>query len=226
MFLGGGSLFPFPPLSEFPKSILGSTYFSYALVNALEIGVFAGKVTLFIFLMFWVRATLPRMRVDRLMNFAWKYLVPMSIANIVIAAVWFELVLRPGLPLTTSRYLSNGVVNWLIGWLVTGPITLLTVWFVIWFNKRSAHGDGRSAVGDTRPESHPHGRGAVSLRLRPRTLGILTDSLPPSAFCIRFSRMGEASRAPVAVRGHRRDRPVGGLGHSVGAQPRPRGRSS
>ena len=45
--------------------------------------------------MFWVRATLPRMRVDRLMNFAWKYLVPLSIVNILIAGVWYEMVIRP-----------------------------------------------------------------------------------------------------------------------------------
>ena len=43
--------------------------------------------------MFWIRATLPRMRVDRLMNFAWKYLVPMSIVNILVAAIWYECVL-------------------------------------------------------------------------------------------------------------------------------------
>jgi NADH-quinone oxidoreductase subunit H len=142
LFLGGGSIFPFPPFSEFPKSILGTTYFSYALVNAIEIGVFTGKVTLFIFLMFWVRATLPRMRVDRLMNFAWKFLVPLSIVNIVIAAIWYELVLRPGLPFATLTVpgigyrIPNGVVNWSVGWLVTGPITLATAWFVIWFNQR------------------------------------------------------------------------------------------
>ena len=46
--------------------------------------------------MFWVRATLPRMRVDRLMNFAWKYLVPMSMVNILAAAVWYECYIRPG----------------------------------------------------------------------------------------------------------------------------------
>jgi NADH-quinone oxidoreductase subunit H len=136
LFLGGGSILPFPPLSEFPLSILGTTWFSYILVNAILLSVFMAKVFGFIFLMFWIRATLPRMRVDRLMNFAWKYLVPLAIANVLIAAIWFELVLRPGRPFVTVSFLPNGFVNWLVGWLVTGPITLGLVWFVIWFNRR------------------------------------------------------------------------------------------
>ncbi|MCA1684476.1 MAG: NADH-quinone oxidoreductase subunit H [Planctomycetia bacterium] len=136
LFLGGGSIVPFPPLSEFPVIIHGSRPFSFVLVNAILISVFMVKVSGFIFLMFWVRATLPRMRVDRLMNFAWKYMVPLSIANVLVAAVWYELVLRPGPPAFTSNYLPNGLINWALGWLVTGPIVLFLVWFVIWFNRR------------------------------------------------------------------------------------------
>ena len=63
--------------------------------------------------MFWVRATLPRMRVDRLMNFAWKYLVPLSIVNILVAAVWYELVIRAAATRLT-------LVNWIKGTVVTG----------------------------------------------------------------------------------------------------------
>ena len=57
---------------------------SYILVDLILLPVFMGKVLFFIFLMFWVRVTLPRMRVDRLMNFAWKYLVPLAIVNILV----------------------------------------------------------------------------------------------------------------------------------------------
>ena len=67
--------------------------------------------------MFWVRATLPRMRVDRLMNFAWKYLVPLSILNILVAAVWYEFVVRPAGP---SRLPARATD--VTGWLVTLPL--------------------------------------------------------------------------------------------------------
>ncbi len=86
LFLGGGSL----PLFDFPRSVLTDTTASFILVNAFTVAVFSAKVILYVFLMFWIRVTLPRMRVDQLMNFAWKMMVPLAIANIVIAAVWQE----------------------------------------------------------------------------------------------------------------------------------------
>jgi NADH-quinone oxidoreductase subunit H len=114
LFLGGGAL----PFSSFPKSLLvsGAPVF---LVNLIAIGVFLVKVAFFVFLMFWVRATLPRLRVDQLMNFAWKAMVPLSLANVLIAAVWFELALRPGAP----------GAWW--AWPVTAVMVALTVFLAI-----------------------------------------------------------------------------------------------
>ena len=37
----------------------------------------------------WVRMTLPRLRIDHLLNFNWKFLVPLSLVNLlVVAFVW------------------------------------------------------------------------------------------------------------------------------------------
>ena len=132
LFLGGGSLIPFPPLSDFPVNYLGPNWLPYILINGILMSVFLAKVLGIVFLMFWVRVTLPRMRVDRLMNFAWKFMVPLSIANVFIAAIWYELALRPGV-----RFMVAGfrLPNAFVGWLVTGPTVLLLVWFVIWFNR-------------------------------------------------------------------------------------------
>lgn len=44
------------------------------------------KVALLLFGMIWVRATLPRMRYDRLMAFGWKILLPLALANVVLTA--------------------------------------------------------------------------------------------------------------------------------------------
>ncbi|MFA9560191.1 NADH-quinone oxidoreductase subunit NuoH [Evansella sp. AB-rgal1] len=45
------------------------------------------KMCLFMFLWFWLRATLPRARVDHLMQFGWKVLIPLALLNIVITAI-------------------------------------------------------------------------------------------------------------------------------------------
>ncbi len=46
---------------------------------------FLSKVLVLIAVMIWLRGTLPRLRVDQLMAFAWKFLLPLSILNIIVA---------------------------------------------------------------------------------------------------------------------------------------------
>jgi len=51
------------------------------------------KVAVFLFIYVWVRGTLPRFRYDQLMNFGWKVLLPLSIANVVVTSlliVWVQ----------------------------------------------------------------------------------------------------------------------------------------
>jgi len=46
---------------------------------------FIAKIFALIAVMIWLRGTLPRLRVDQLMGFAWKFLLPLSILNILVA---------------------------------------------------------------------------------------------------------------------------------------------
>ncbi|HVU70569.1 MAG TPA: complex I subunit 1 family protein, partial [Ktedonobacteraceae bacterium] len=48
---------------------------------------FVAKVFVFMFIYIWVRGTLPRFRYDQLMAFGWKFLLPLSIANVVVTAL-------------------------------------------------------------------------------------------------------------------------------------------
>src|SRR5919107_3460640 len=48
---------------------------------------FTVKVYFFLFLFFWLRATLPRLRYDQLMRFGWKVMLPIALGNIVLTAL-------------------------------------------------------------------------------------------------------------------------------------------
>jgi NADH-quinone oxidoreductase subunit H len=48
---------------------------------------FALKFSVILFIFLWFRATLPRMRADKLMEFAWKILLPIALGNIFLTAV-------------------------------------------------------------------------------------------------------------------------------------------
>ena len=47
---------------------------------------YLAKVSVFIFLFFWIRASLPRLRYDQLMNIGWKFLIPIGMLWIPISA--------------------------------------------------------------------------------------------------------------------------------------------
>ena len=51
---------------------------------------FVFKVFSFLFLYVWVRGKLPRFRYDQLMNFGWRWLMPLAIANIVATSLWLS----------------------------------------------------------------------------------------------------------------------------------------
>jgi NADH-quinone oxidoreductase subunit H len=79
LFLGGWTS-PFGHLLPTPDNIV--------LRVLLPIFWFVLKVFSFLFLYVWVRGTLPRFRYDQLMNYGWRWLMPLAILNIVGTSLW------------------------------------------------------------------------------------------------------------------------------------------
>jgi NADH-quinone oxidoreductase subunit H len=94
LFLGGWHA-PFPFLEFIP---------SYIWFFAKLLGIIA--------LLIWVRGTVPRLRMDQLMNFAWKFMLPMTLINLLVAVLW--------------QMMGPGWGRWLMGLaLVIGPYIIL-----------------------------------------------------------------------------------------------------
>jgi NADH-quinone oxidoreductase subunit H len=91
--------------------------------NILGVAYFVLKVYLLCCVFIWVRTTLPRLRADQLMQFAWLILIPVTLGNILVTAMLY-LILVSGLALPVWVFLVVlGVINWaaLLGfiWLVS-----------------------------------------------------------------------------------------------------------
>src|SRR4051812_4961407 len=72
---------------------------------------FFAKLGALLFIFIWVRGTLPRTRVDQVMNFAWKFMLPMAFVCILAAAAW--------------HYGSGGIAGWFWSAAVIAAVYLL-----------------------------------------------------------------------------------------------------
>jgi NADH-quinone oxidoreductase subunit H len=61
---------------------------------------FFAKVMCAIFIFIWMRGTLPRLRQDQLMNFAWKFALPFTLLNLLVTALW--------------RFMGAGWLRWIV----------------------------------------------------------------------------------------------------------------
>src|SRR5437764_12297230 len=82
--------------------------------NVLGLVYFVTKVYLLCFVFIWLCSTLPRLRADQLMQFAWLILIPITLANILITGLIYLLVSALGLGDFTNLVflIVIGIVNW------------------------------------------------------------------------------------------------------------------
>jgi len=78
---------------------------------------FAAKLLTLLLGFIWIRATLPRLRIDQLTRLAWKFLVPLALVNLGTAAFW---------SLTSDWSVTLQLLRWAVALvLVAGPFVLL-----------------------------------------------------------------------------------------------------
>ncbi len=93
LFLGGWSA-PFSFLTWVPSYVC-----------------FFSKLLVIIAVFIWVRGTFPRLRMDQLMSFAWKFMLPMTLTNLFAAGIW--------------HFMPSGILRWLVS------ATLIVVPFIL-----------------------------------------------------------------------------------------------
>jgi NADH-quinone oxidoreductase subunit H len=76
------------PVFGFVFALSAAAFLVPALHNALiPLFWFAAKTGFLLFVFIWIRGTLPRFRYDQLMNFAWKFLFPAALVNLLVTGL-------------------------------------------------------------------------------------------------------------------------------------------
>jgi NADH-quinone oxidoreductase subunit H len=81
--------------------------------NLLGLGYYFFKIYALCFVFIWIRSTLPRLRADQLMQFAWLILIPTTLVNILVTGGLYLILNALGLS-NTIFLIALGVVNWLM----------------------------------------------------------------------------------------------------------------
>jgi NADH-quinone oxidoreductase subunit H len=100
------------------------------LIPALTPVIVFFKAAFVIFLMLWFRATFPRMRFDHLVGFAWKFLVPLALVNLLMGAIVVKV--------TPNVWGQAGLM--LLANVVVAVVTLVIV------NRAAQRIEGKSAI--------------------------------------------------------------------------------
>jgi len=79
---------------------------------------FIAKLILVLFVIIWFRMTLPRLRIDQVLKFAWKGLFELTLINIVVTAILIGIWPQP----TTAQLWMMAAVNW--------PVAIFSIWLV------------------------------------------------------------------------------------------------
>lgn len=113
----------------FMSSLFAATYmggyrfltaelFGYQTPQLLQLLIFFIKTFIVYFVFIWFRATFPRIRIDQMLNFNWKYLVPLTLVMVLVVALLDQVVgdahwlVRAGAHLASNILIGAGALVW------------------------------------------------------------------------------------------------------------------
>lgn len=123
VFLGGGAG---------PGSTIGA-----GVGTLISIGYFLAKTIGLFFVMVWIRGTFPRLRVDQLMGFAWKFLLPLALVNIFTTAIYVAIVqwgAAQGVGIVDVLGAPGNLPRLAVAWIVSAVINIVAFALVLRLN--------------------------------------------------------------------------------------------
>ncbi len=128
-------------LAVTPDNPAGNPLFN-VLAGVLGVFYFLAKTYFFFFVMVWLRGTVPRLRIDQLMSFGWKFLIPLTLVNVVSAALWVGILqwgAEQGFGFAESLGAPGSLLRWGVAFGVTLVINLAAFMLITRLNRTTDH---------------------------------------------------------------------------------------